>query len=328
MNNIRKVFASILAVSTLTAWGSSSSSTAAAASAAASASAASTAVAAASGDPIQIAIPDDPTNGGRAIKLLESAGLIEVDPAAGYAPETKDITKYLYNIEIVPQSADTLPQTLDDLGAATINGTYAIPAGLNPEKDGLIIEDQGEGGDNPYVNVIVARTADKDNETYKTIVAAFQTQYVADYILGKYENAFYPVFDYDADEAEQNKASVVEEVDSYESSEDGKTVVTVGVCGANNDQWKAVQKVLDDENAGIYIELVSFDSYDLPNDALNAGDIDLNSFQHKAYLANEVEAQGYEIEAIGDTLIAPLTLYSKKYSSLDDLKAAAGTAAE
>ena len=86
MNNIRKVFASILAVSTLTACGSSSSGTAAATSAATSASAASTAVAAASGDPIQIAIPDDPTNGGRAIKLLESAGLIEVDPAAGYAP--------------------------------------------------------------------------------------------------------------------------------------------------------------------------------------------------------------------------------------------------
>jgi D-methionine transport system substrate-binding protein len=57
---------------------------------------------------------------------------------------------------------------------------------------------------------------------------------------------------------------------------------------------------------------------------LNNGDIDLNSFQHKAYLANEVETQGYDIEAIGDTLMAPLTLYSKKYDSVDAIKAAAG----
>ena len=90
------------------------------------------------------------------------------------------------------------------------------------------------------------------------------------------------------------------------------TVVTVGVCGANNDQWKAVQKVLDDENAGTYIKLQEYDAYTIPNEALNAGDIDLNAFQHKAYLNNEVETQGYKIETIGDTLIAPLSLYSKK----------------
>ncbi len=100
--------------------------------------------------------------------------------------------------------------------------------------------------------------------------------------------------------------------------------MTVGVCGANNEQWKAVQKVLDDENAGIYIELQQFDSYDVPNDALNAGDIDLNSFQHKAYLQSEIDAAGYDITAIGDTLIAPLTLYSKKASTLDELKTLAG----
>lgn len=320
MNKTFKALSAVLAFSTLAACGSSSASTAFASSSAA----ASSDTAAVSSEPLQIAIPDDATNGARAIKLLESAGLIEVDPAAGYSPELKDITKYLYNIEIVPQSAETLPQSLDDLGAATINGTYAIPAGLNPERDGLIIEDQGESGDNPYVNVIVARTADKDNETYKTIVEAYQTQYVADYLLGKYQDTYYPAFDYDKDEAEANKDKVVEEVDSYESGSDGKTVVTVGVCGANNEQWKAVQKVLDDENAGIYIELQQFDSYDVPNDALNAGDIDLNSFQHKAYLQSEIDAAGYDITAIGDTLIAPLTLYSRKASTLDELKTLAG----
>ena len=76
---------------------------------------------------ILIGIPDDATNGGRAIKLLETVGLIEVDPAAGWTPELKDITKYLYNVEIMPTQANTLPATLDDFGASTINGTYAWP---------------------------------------------------------------------------------------------------------------------------------------------------------------------------------------------------------
>ena len=98
----------------------------------------------------------------------------------------------------------------------------------------------------------------------------------------------------------------------------------MGVCGANNDQWQAVQKVLDDEDAGIYIQLVEFDAYNLPNEALNAGEIDLNAFQHKAYMNNDAGTNGYDITAIGDTLIAPLTLYSEKFDSLDALKEAAG----
>ena len=72
---------------------------------------------------VKIGVPDDGTNQSRAIKLLETAGLIEVDPAAGYTPELKDVTKYIYNIEIVPTTANTLTSTLGDYGASTINGT-------------------------------------------------------------------------------------------------------------------------------------------------------------------------------------------------------------
>ncbi len=69
---------------------------------------------------------------------------------------------------------------------------------------------------------------------------------------------------------------------------------------------------------------MEFDAYNLPNEALNSGEIDLNAFQHKAYLNNDANANGYDLTAIADTLIAPLTLYSQKYASLDELKAAAG----
>ena len=159
-------------------------------------------------DALKFAIPSDGTNLSRGIKLLEAAGLITVDPKAGYTPELKDITQLVYNVEVVPQTANTLPQTLDDYAGATINGTYAIPAGLIPSKNGLIIEKQSESGDNPYVNIIVARTKDKNNEVYKKIVKAYQSQIVAEYILSRFEEAFFPSFDYKEPAAE--KAAVAD----------------------------------------------------------------------------------------------------------------------
>lgn len=280
----------------------------------------------ASAETLQIGIPDDGTNLSRGIKLLETAGLITVNPDAGYTPELADITGVIYDVEVVPVQANTLPSTLADFGASTINGTYAIPFGLIPSRDGLIIEKQSESGDNPYVNIIVARSADAENPLYKTIVDAYHTQLVAEFLLVNYSEAFFPAFDYDPGITltKEEAQAIVE----YKSEKKGKTVVTVGVCGANNDQWKAVQKVLDEQDAGIYIELVEFDAYNLPNEALNSGEVDLNAFQHKAYLNKDAAANGYDLTVIADTLIAPLTLYSQKYDSLDALKEAAGLIAD
>ena len=179
--------------------------------------------------PVKIGVPDDATNLARAIKLLESQGLIEVDPAAGYSPELKDITKYIYNIEIVPTTANTLTSTLQDFAASTINGTYATTAGLIPSKDGIVTENQGTDGENPYVNIIVARTSEKDKAEFKKIVEAFQTAYVGEYMLEKYKEAYYPVFTYE--KPSKTAAEIVTEIDAYKSTKDGKTVIKVGVCG-------------------------------------------------------------------------------------------------
>ncbi|MGN0838459.1 MAG: MetQ/NlpA family ABC transporter substrate-binding protein [Pyramidobacter sp.] len=271
---------------------------------------------------VQIGIPDDATNGARAIKLLETAGLITVDPAVGFAPELKDVTAYLYDVEIVPTQANTLPATLDDYAASTINGTYAVPAGLLPSRDALLVEKSERGQENPFVNVIAARSAEKDKETFKKIVSAYQTQTVAEYILAKYHEAYYPAFDYKQDFTPDS--GLVSAVDEYRSSREGKEVVKVGVCGSSNAQWNAVQKVLDERGDKIYIELVEFDAYNLPNEALNSGEVDLNAFQHKAFLKKEAGSQEYQIEAIGDTIIAPLSLYSRKVKTLDELKTLAG----
>ena len=272
-------------------------------------------------DPVKIGIPADATNQARGLLLLESAGLIEVDDAAGYTPELKDVTKYLYNIEIVPTQANTLVATLDDFGASCINGTYALTSGLNPQKDGLFTEVQEKGSDNPFINVIVARTADKDNPDYQNIVKAYQSQIVAEYTLTKYQGASIPQFDYDPNFTVSD--DFVDQIEGYTSSKEGKKVIKVGVCGTG-DVWKAVQKQLDDTNSGLYVDVVIFDAYNLPNEALNAGEIDLNAFQHKTYLQSEIDSQGYDITAIGDTASAPLTLYSKKVSSVDELKELAG----
>lgn len=163
-----------------------------------------------------IGVPNDGTNLSRAIKLLETAGLITVDPAAGFTPEISDVTSYLYNIEISPVSANTLTATLDDYAASTINGTYAVPYGLVPSRDALIIEKQSEDGSNPYVNIIVARTADKDNATYKKIVEAYQTQLVAEYLLEAYKETFFPAFDYDSNYTVSE--NFVNEIDSYKTA--------------------------------------------------------------------------------------------------------------
>lgn len=270
---------------------------------------------------LQIGIPDDGTNLSRGIKLLETAGLITVDPEAGYTPEIADITGYIYDVDVTPVQANTLPSTLGDFAASAINSTYSVPYGLFPSQ-GLISEKQSEGSDNPYINVIVARAGEEDNELYKKVVEAYQTQLVAEFLLVTRKEAQIPVFDYDPDIKLTEEEA--QEITGTIFSKEGKQVVTVGVCGSANDQWQAVQKVLDDENAGIYIELVEFDAYNLPNEALNSGEIDLNAFQHKAYLKNDSTANGYDLVAIGDTLIAPLTLYSEKFDSLDALKEAAG----
>ena len=272
--------------------------------------------------PLKIGVPDDATNQARAIKLLETAGLITVDPSVGYSPEIKHVTSYIYNIEIVPTTANTLVSTLDDFGASTINGTYATAAGYVPSRDAILIETQDEGGNNPFVNIIVARSSEKDNPVYKKVVEAYQTELVAEYLLAKYKEAYFPAFPYDSTTTEY--PNVVEDIDSYVSTPAGKTVVKIGVCGAANEYLNAVQKVLDDRGDNIYIQRVEFDAYNLPNEALNNGDIDLNAFQHKAYLNKEIAQCGYKIEAIGDTLIAPLSLYSKKAKSVDEFKELAG----
>ena len=144
-----------------------------------------------------IAIPSDLTNGGRALKVLESAGVSKLDPAKGYVANKTDIIENPLNIKIMEAESGVLANLLPDVTAALINGGNAFTAKLDPTKDSIYVENT-DPAVNPIaaklVNVIVARTKDKDNATYKAIVAAYQTPEVANVIFTSYNGAYKPAW--------------------------------------------------------------------------------------------------------------------------------------
>lgn len=130
-------------------------------------------------DGAKIAIPNDPSNGGRAILMLSKLGLLKVNPDVKTTELTvNDITENPKHLQILELEAAQLPRSLDDTTASVINAGYANSAKLAPE---LAIAK--EDNTSPYVNIIAAREEDKDHPTYKKFVQIFQSQPVKDYIL-------------------------------------------------------------------------------------------------------------------------------------------------
>lgn len=135
----------------------------------------------------KIAIPNDPSNGPRALFLLQAAGVIKVNGEAGDSITLEDITENPLNLEFIEMDASQTPRSLDDVKAAAVNDNYALDAGFTPSKDAIFLEDPSDPSTKIYVNVIAARAADKDNEAYKELVEYYQTdETAADY--DKYTN--------------------------------------------------------------------------------------------------------------------------------------------
>ncbi|MGO4936952.1 MetQ/NlpA family ABC transporter substrate-binding protein [Fundicoccus sp. Sow4_H7] len=144
-------------------------------------------------DGAKVAIPDDTTNGGRSLKLLEKHGFIELDPDAELTPTIKDITNYLVDIEIIELGATNIPATLADVTFAAVNSGVASNAGLTIDQ-ALAVE-EAIAGENPYINVIVVRTEDKDNDVYKRLVELYQTDAVKDIIKEESNGTSVPAWD-------------------------------------------------------------------------------------------------------------------------------------
>ncbi len=135
-------------------------------------------------DGATIAIPNDPTNEGRALLLLQSAGLITLSDGAGLEAVPADIADNPKKLSFSEIEAASLPRVLPDVDAAVINGNYAIPAGLIATRDGLFVE----GADSPYVNVIAVRDGDENAPKIQALVAALKSEAVQAYVAERYPN--------------------------------------------------------------------------------------------------------------------------------------------
>ncbi|GAA5784010.1 TonB-dependent receptor [Chitiniphilus shinanonensis] len=137
-----------------------------------------------------VAIPNDPTNGGRALLLLDKAGVIKLKDNKNILATVKDIAGNPKQLKIKELEAATLPRVLNQVDLALINTNYALEAKLNPSKDALAIE----GKQSPYVNILVARPDNKNSPAMKKLAAALHSPEVKQFLEQKYQGAVVPAF--------------------------------------------------------------------------------------------------------------------------------------
>jgi D-methionine transport system substrate-binding protein len=137
-----------------------------------------------------IAIPNDPSNGARALLLLQKQGLIKLKNPANMLATAREVVVNPKNVKIKEIEAATLPRVLDDVDVALINTNYALAAGLNPTHDALFIE----GSDSPYANLIAARADNVNSPALRKLVAALRTPGAKKFIQDKYKGAVVATF--------------------------------------------------------------------------------------------------------------------------------------
>jgi D-methionine transport system substrate-binding protein len=132
-----------------------------------------------------IAFPNDPTNGGRALLLLQDKGILKLKADVGFKPTVADITDNPKKLKFVEIDAAQAPRVLEDVDAAVVNTNYASQAGLNPVKDAILREDPK----GPYVNIIAVRADDKDKPWVKALVEAYRSPEVKQFVEQKFGGA-------------------------------------------------------------------------------------------------------------------------------------------
>lgn len=141
-------------------------------------------------DGATVAIPNDPTNGGRALLLLQSAGLIVLEDPSNLSATALDIKENPKNLEFKELEAPQLPRSLDEVDISVINTNYAIGANLNPLQDAIFLEKP----DSPYVNILVANPNSAKKDAMAKLIKALQSQETYDFIEEKYKGAVVPAF--------------------------------------------------------------------------------------------------------------------------------------
>ena len=251
-------------------------------------------------DGITIAIPNDATNEGRALLLLQAYGVIKVDENAGITATVADITENPLNIQFSEVEAALVPNAVPDVDYAIINGNYALAAQLPAA---LLYEN----AESPYVNVVSVNEADKDSDKAKALTAAVLSQKVVDY-FNTYEG--------------QAISVVTEPTDGYDPTVDydalkGETIKVVATLDPHSFVLEEAKKILAEKD--ITLEIVVVDDYVTPNTAVNDGDAFANYFAHQPYQDNFNAEKGTNLVTIAGVHVEPMGLYAGKQADLTAL---------
>ena len=257
-------------------------------------------------DGIKIAVPNDPTNEGRALLLLQSNGYIKLDPNAGVTATAKDVIENPLGIEFYEVEAAMVPNVLADVDYAIINNNFALDFGLNPVADSLIIE----SADSPYANVLCVNGGNETSDAAKALAAALYSQKVADYITATYNGAAVSV--------------VAEPTDGFDPTVNYEalagTTISIAASPTPHAQILAVAaEILAEKN--IKLDIVEFSDYVQPNMVVDAGDLFANYFAHIPYQDNFNAENGTNIVVVAPIHVEPMGLYGGQQTTLDALNA-------
>lgn len=254
---------------------------------------------------IEIAVPNDTTNEARALLLLQDNGLITLKDGAGITATVQDITDNPHNIKFQEVEAAQLPSILQDVDYAVINSNYALDADLNPVKDALLTE----GSSSAYSNIVAVKKGNEQTDKTKALVAALESQQVADFIASEYDGAVVSTVDNPGD--------------GYDASVDYAALegqeITVAASPTPHAEILAIAKDILAAK-GVSLKVIEFTDYVQPNNVVDSGDVDANYFQHLPYLEDFNAQNGTKVVSVAAIHVEPMGLYGGKQTSLDALQ--------
>lgn len=254
---------------------------------------------------ITIAVPNDTTNEARALLLLEDLGYIKLKDGAGITATILDIAGNPHNIEFKEVEAAQLPNVLKDVDYAVINSNFAIEAKLNPTKDALALE----GSSSAYGNILAVKEGNENSDLIKALVAALESQQVADFIAQKYDGAVVSTVDAPTDgfDASIDYAALA-----------GQTVTVAASPTPHAEILAVAKEILAQKD--ITLSVTEFTDYVQPNNVVESGELDANYFQHVPYLDDFNAQNGTHIVSVASIHVEPLGIYGGKQTSLDAIK--------
>ena len=254
---------------------------------------------------IEIAVPNDTTNEARALLLLQNNGIITLKEDAGITATVQDIVDNPHNIKFQEVEAAQLPNILQDVDYAVINSNYALDAGLNPVKDALLTEDSSSA----YSNIVAVKEGNEQTDKTKALVAALESQKVADFITKEYDGAVVSTVD--------NPGDGYDETVDYDALA-GQTITVAASPTPHAEILAVAKEILAAKD--VTLKVIEFTDYVQPNNVVESGEVDANYFQHLPYLEDFNAQNDTHLVSVAAIHVEPMGLYGGKQTTLDALK--------